>query len=218
MIDFHTHTLFSDGELLPAELMRRAKVTGYRVLGITDHADASNLDWIIPRICRACERAEEDFGVRVIPGIELTHVPPRRIAELVEAARNLGARLVVAHGESIAEPVARGTNLAALEAGVDILAHPGLLTYSEAELAAERGIFLEITTRRGHSLTNGHVVRLARQVGAKLVVSTDAHGPDDLVTKEQAQKVARGAGLEEGEMAELWREVWAFATRLLDSR
>ena len=35
MIDLHTHTLNSDGELLPAELWRRAQVRGYRFLGIT---------------------------------------------------------------------------------------------------------------------------------------------------------------------------------------
>jgi uncharacterized phage-associated protein len=32
MIDLHTHTLFSDGELLPSELVRRAEMTGYEAL------------------------------------------------------------------------------------------------------------------------------------------------------------------------------------------
>ena len=36
----HTYTIFSDGELLPAELARRAKVAGYRAIAITNHADA----------------------------------------------------------------------------------------------------------------------------------------------------------------------------------
>ena len=39
MIDFHTHTFLSDGELVPAEHIRRAEVHGYRVLGLSDHAD-----------------------------------------------------------------------------------------------------------------------------------------------------------------------------------
>lgn len=42
MYDLHTHTIFSDGELLPAELIRRAAVLGYQTIGITDHADRSN--------------------------------------------------------------------------------------------------------------------------------------------------------------------------------
>ncbi|WP_429885909.1 PHP domain-containing protein, partial [Geoalkalibacter halelectricus] len=48
MIDLHTHTLFSDGELIPAELIRRAAVAGYTALAITDHVDLSNLDFILP--------------------------------------------------------------------------------------------------------------------------------------------------------------------------
>jgi histidinol phosphatase-like PHP family hydrolase len=43
MIDLHTHTLFSDGELVPAELARRADRLGYRWLAITDHVDSSTL-------------------------------------------------------------------------------------------------------------------------------------------------------------------------------
>ena len=44
MIDLHTHSILSDGELLPSELARRAQVEGYRIIGISDHADPSNLD------------------------------------------------------------------------------------------------------------------------------------------------------------------------------
>jgi Histidinol phosphatase and related hydrolases of the PHP family len=41
MIDLHTHSIFSDGELIPAELTRRAAVAGYRAMAITDHGDFS---------------------------------------------------------------------------------------------------------------------------------------------------------------------------------
>ena len=37
--DLHTHTVFSDGELIPAELVRRAMVLGHDVIAITDHVD-----------------------------------------------------------------------------------------------------------------------------------------------------------------------------------
>ncbi|HLE81453.1 MAG TPA: PHP domain-containing protein, partial [Dehalococcoidia bacterium] len=33
MYDFHTHTFLSDGVLSPIELIRRAHVKGYRVIG-----------------------------------------------------------------------------------------------------------------------------------------------------------------------------------------
>ncbi|MEO0250245.1 MAG: PHP domain-containing protein, partial [candidate division WOR-3 bacterium] len=46
MIDLHTHTFFSDGELVPSELAHRAFEKGYKVIGITDHADASNMEFL----------------------------------------------------------------------------------------------------------------------------------------------------------------------------
>ena len=195
MIDLHTHTTFSDGVLIPAELARRAAKAGYRAMAMTDHADHSNLDLILSNISRFTAETGAFLEVTVLCGVEITHVPPPLIPQLVERARTAGAQLVVVHGETIVEPVERGTNLAAIEAGCDILAHPGLITPEEAELAAERGVALEITTRKGHSLTNGHVAVLARRFGAKLVINNDAHEPGDLVDQDRRKKVALGAGL-----------------------
>lgn len=197
MIDLHTHTLFSDGELIPAELTRRAAFAGYRALAMTDHVDLSNLDFILPRLLKVANDLGQAWGLTVLAGVELTHIPPAQIAAAAAAARQLGAQIIVCHGETIVEPVAAGTNLAALAADIDILSHPGLLTAEEAALAAQRGIFLEITTRKGHSLTNGHVVKMAQAAGARLVVNNDAHAPGDLVSLEMARKIAFGAGLDE---------------------
>lgn len=197
MIDLHTHTVYSDGELIPAELTRRAAVAGYRAIAITDHGDFSNLDLIIPRLARVADDLGRAWGIAVIPGIELTHVPPQTIADAAKEARKLGARIVVVHGETIVEPVAPGTNAAALEAEIDILAHPGLITPEEVARAAERGIVLEITTRKGHSLTNGHVAKLALAHGAKLTVNSDSHSPGDLTSLPMARRVALGAGMTE---------------------
>lgn len=205
MIDLHTHSLFSDGELIPSELVRRAKVTGYKAIAITDHGDHSNIDFIIPRIVKVSEKLSQAFDIMVIPGIELTHVPPLYIAELAKEARKMGARLVLIHGETIVEPVPPGTNRAALHAEIDILAHPGLITEEEGRLAADRKIFLEISARNGHSLTNGHVVKTARLCGAALVLNTDSHAPGNLTSREKAQQIARGAGMTEAEILAMFR-------------
>jgi len=200
MIDLHSHTFFSDGELVPAEHLRRVEVLGYQAMAITDHADSSNLDFIVPRIVQVALDLNKHSNTMLIPGIELTHVPPGLINELTIRARKLGAKLVVVHGETIVEPVAPGTNLAAIEAGVDVLAHPGFITEAEALKAAAKGIFLELSGRKGHSLTNGHVVKIAAKTGVKLVVDSDAHGPGDFLTAKMAEMVALGAGLDqEGE-------------------
>lgn len=195
MIDLHTHSIFSDGELLPSELVRRALTKGYEAIAITDHVDISNIDFIIPRIIKACDELNRFGGIKAIPGVEITHVPPETISDLTKEARNLGARIVVAHGETLVEPVAPGTNRASIKAGVDILAHPGLITHEDAAMAHERGVYLEITSRKGHCLSNGHVASVAMKLGTGLVVNTDAHGPQDLITDEEAEKILLAAGI-----------------------
>lgn len=203
MIDLHTHTIFSDGELIPSELVRRFEVLDYSAVAITDHADPSNLDFIIPRIVQAAEELNSVQSVKVIPGIELTHLPPRIISRYVEKARSLGAELIVVHGETIVEPVAPGTNMACIESGADILAHPGLISTEEARLAADNQVFLEITSRKGHGYTNGHVARMAMEAGAKLILNSDSHSPADIMTREFATKVVDGSGLAAGSMSTL---------------
>ncbi len=194
MIDLHTHSLLSDGALLPAELVRRAYVIGYKAIGITDHVDFSNIDFVLLRIVKAAKDLTS-LKIKVIPGVELTHLPPKDIPALVKYARANGAGLIVVHGESIAEPVMPGTNRAALESDIDILAHPGLITLKDAQLAASRGICLEITAKKGHSLTNGHVAKIALASKAKLVLNTDAHNPEDLITDKTADAILLGSGL-----------------------
>ncbi|MFZ7113637.1 MAG: histidinol phosphate phosphatase domain-containing protein [Desulfatiglandales bacterium] len=204
MIDLHTHSIFSDGELIPSELVRRLEFMGYSAVAITDHVDSSNFDFIIPRILQVSEDLNIFQTVKVVPGVELTHVPPRQISSLVAKARDLGAKLVLVHGETIAEPVAPDTNLAAIEAGADILAHPGMISEKESKMAAEGGVFLEISARKGgHSFTNGHVARLAVETGASLILNSDAHGPGDFMTREFASRVAEGAGLPSGALKSL---------------
>lgn len=199
MIDLHTHTLFSDGVLLPSELARRAEVIGYRALAITDHVDISNYETVVKSIVRFCSEYKSG-SIKVIPGVEITHVPPDQYPDIVRRCRDLGVKLVLAHGETIVEPVAPGTNRSAIEAGVDIIAHPGLISDDDAALAAKNGVALEISGRGGHSFTNGHVAAMARKHGANAVFSTDAHKPSDLMDRATAERVSLGAGMSEEEI------------------
>lgn len=194
MIDLHTHSIFSDGALVPAELAQRARAKGATALAITDHVDHSNVGIVVPALVKFC-REMAGVDITLIPGMEITHVPPAKIAALAAAGRKLGAAIVVVHGETVVEPVPPGTNRAAIAAAVDILAHPGLLSAEDAALAAQKGVCLEITARKGHSLTNGRVAALAATAGASMVLDTDAHEPGDLIDLGFARVVALGAGL-----------------------
>lgn len=211
MIDLHTHSLLSDGVLLPSELVRRAEVKGYEAIAITDHADFSNMDFVIPRIAKACKALNKHWKIKAIPGVEITHVPPESIKGLVKLARKLGAKIVVGHGETISEPVAPGTNRAFIEARVDILAHPGMITEKDVKLAGSKGIFLEITTRKSHSKPNRRLVKLALKHKAPLILNTDTHTPGDLLDNKARSEFLTRLGLSSKDIAGIVRNSYLLA-------
>ncbi|MDP8298601.1 MAG: histidinol phosphate phosphatase domain-containing protein [Candidatus Tantalella remota] len=204
MIDLHTHSILSDGVLIPTELVRRAQVNGYSAIAITDHADASNIDIILPGLVKVAEMLNKYWDIIIIPGVELTHLPLEAFAEMTEYARARGAKLVVAHGESPVEPVIPGTNAAAIAAGVDILAHPGNISDEDASLAAKKGVYLEITARAGHSEGNKRVLEAAVKAGANLVLNTDSHAPGDLFTPEKRDGILSSLGVREDAKEEIY--------------
>ncbi len=192
--DLHTHTVYSDGELIPAELVRRAMVKGHDLIAITDHVDMTNVEWVVTNMVKAVDLCED--YIKVIPGVEITHVPPKQIDKVAKMARKFGAQWIVVHGETVTEPVIPGTNRASVEnPEIDILAHPGFITLEEAQLAKDNDVILEVTGRAGHNITNGHVVNMARTVGAMMVIDSDTHQPENLMSEEEAMIVALGAGL-----------------------
>jgi len=203
MIDLHTHTLLSDGVLLPSEMVRRAKEKGYKAIALTDHIDKSNIEYVTKGLVKVSKDLNKKKDIKVIPGVEITHVPPEDIKELVKMSKDLGAKLVIIHGETIVEPVICGTNRAAILAGADILTHPGLITEEDVKLAKEKGVYLEISAKHGSSLTNGHIAKLGSEIGAKLVFSTDAHSPEDLASEELRYNILKGSGLEEKDIKEV---------------
>ncbi|MEW6163340.1 MAG: histidinol phosphate phosphatase domain-containing protein [Nitrospirota bacterium] len=215
MIDLHTHSLLSDGELLPSELIRRAKAIDYKAIAITDHVDPSNIDLVIPRIVSAIKKLKGLISIEAIPGAEITHAPPQIIPELVKEARHLGAKIVIVHGETIIEPVAPGTNRAAIEANADILAHPGIMSTEDLLFAKEKGVALEITSRKGHSLSNGYVAKEAVRFGVPLCINTDAHSPSELITREMAIRILLASGIEENRIDSIFENSKALIEKAL---
>ena len=63
MIDLHTHSNISDGELNPAQLIEKAALLGLRALALTDHDTISGLE--------EAKEASKTAKICFIPGIEL---------------------------------------------------------------------------------------------------------------------------------------------------
>jgi predicted metal-dependent phosphoesterase TrpH len=63
-IDLHSHTVHSDGQRTPGELLAEAAEAGVAVLSVTDHDTVSGL--------AECARAALQAGVRLVAGIELS--------------------------------------------------------------------------------------------------------------------------------------------------
>jgi 3',5'-nucleoside bisphosphate phosphatase len=63
-VDLHSHTLFSDGSLTPAELVRLARTNRVRALSVTDHDHVGGIDEAL--------EVGHTVGIEIIPGIELS--------------------------------------------------------------------------------------------------------------------------------------------------
>ena len=207
MYDLHCHSLLSDGVLLPSEIAVRYQFLGYKAIAITDHADYSNIELTIKAILKFTRRWPKNSKIKVLPGIELTHLPLEQFKPLAKYARNKGVKIIVGHGETSVEPVIKGTNAAALAADIDILAHPGLMSDTDIKLAKKRGIFLEITSRSGHCDTNSHIAERALKLGAKLIINNDSHAPEDIIGPEQLRSIALRAGLTSEQIDNIYRDV-----------
>lgn len=207
-VEFHCHSIFSDGSLLPAALVREAEVRGHSALAITDHVDASNLEAVLKALTKFEKETRGQLPLKFFPGAEVSYVRPPFLAQYCRKARQNGARIIIVHGESPVEQVYPGTNHAAVkDAGlVDILAHPGNITEEDVILAAKNGVFLEITARKGHREGNRHVAEMARQFKAKCVVDTDCHNESDMITQEQAYALCKEAGMTDEEALQTVRD------------
>ena len=62
--DLHNHSTASDGELSPAKVIKQAAAKGLRAVALTDHDTLAGLEEALT--------AGEKFGIKVIPGVELT--------------------------------------------------------------------------------------------------------------------------------------------------
>lgn len=111
MIDLHSHTLHSDGDRTPAQLLAEAAAAGIEVLSVTDHDTVSGI--------AECRDAARTSGVRLIPGIELScelhgrevHVLGHFLDERSKALGKLAQAMLAERRERMERMVARAAEV-----------------------------------------------------------------------------------------------------------
>ncbi len=210
--DLQMHSTASDGRNTVEEMALAAKALGRQYVAITDHSRsmtvANGLDNERALAHAAAIRGLNIPGIRVLASIEVDilkdgslDLDPDVLCEL---------ELVVASVHSHMHLPARqmtGRVIRAIESGlVHILAHPTgrLLQRREPyeidmqaviEAAIANNVALEINAHPARLDLNDVHARLARDLGAKIVISTDAHNVDDLALMPYGVQVARRAWL-----------------------
>jgi len=197
LVDLHSHSTVSDGTLTIEAMVAAAEQRGYDAYAVTDHAmgGLNNHRDMAAAVRSEIDRLSRHTCVQLFAGVELSDYPPDRIDRAARDARDAGAQVIVVHGECVSMKVEPGTNSAAVRSlDVDILAHPGLLSEEDAVEARRHDVYIELSARQGHCLANGHVYQVVRLAGARVVVDSDAHDAEGLLSTEKVAAVVCGAG------------------------
>ena len=197
--DLQTHTTGSDGKATLEEMVEAARDLGREYIAITDHSahvgvvqglDADALDEQIAQI-EALNDELEDF--RVLKSIEVDILPDGALALPDAALAKLDAVVASVHTKfDLSQEKQTERIIRALDnPHVNILAHPtgrriGDRPPYDVDLeqvmsaALERGCFLEINASPERLDLNDVYAKMAKEMGLKLVISTDAHRPGGL--------------------------------------
>ena len=212
MTDFHIilSPAEAEGGLNAASALHYAALAGLRFAALVLPGDGSDFSRLAA-LAETVRTYSLYANVEARTGVELRHVPPPLLPSAVREARRAGAELVLVHGETLADQVAEGTNFAAIEAGADIIAHPGLIDAKTAAFAAEKGVALEFTSCPKHALTNAHTAAMALRFGCPLVRGSAARKARDITTRTFWPRVIQGAdvfdnGENNGSLLELLRK------------
>ncbi|MFH0914062.1 MAG: PHP domain-containing protein, partial [Chloroflexota bacterium] len=210
--DLHVHTTWSEGHESIETMAQAAKARGYQYIAITDHSvgrgianglDAERVHQQIEEIKRLNEQIE---GIRILAGIEVDIRADGRLDFPDGVLEKLDIVVASVHS-SLNQSEYQMTRriIGAMEnPNVDIIAHPTcrLLPDREPVAVDMEAIFraavgtntvLEVNAMPTRLDLNDLHARRARELGVKLVISTDAHRAEHLDLMRFGVGIARRA-------------------------
>jgi len=212
--DVHMHSTETDGKDDIATMARAAHDGGLEYIAITDHSQslamANGLDETRALAHAARIRAiDRTYGVRVLAGIECDILADGRLDLADDCLAALDIVIASVHSGFNQERVQMTERLlrAIENPYVDVLGHPTGRRLLQREpyavdidavvtAAITHGVALEINCQPARLDLNDVHARLARERGAKLIISTDAHSRQALVRLRWGIMIARRAWLE----------------------
>lgn len=214
--DLHMHTTWSDGTASVLEMAEACAERGYEYMAITDHSKVMTMvGGLTPERVREqgeeIAKAQEEMGdrIRILRGQEVDILKDGSLDQPDDILEELDVVVIAVHSfmdmdrETMTTRVLRAMD----HPQVDILAHPTgrLLNRRDPfpidmeavlEKAAERGIAVEINAHpRRLDLTDRYAAR-ARELGARIVIDSDAHSTQGLDVMRHGVDQGRRAGLE----------------------
>ena len=218
--DFHTHTLYSDGECLASSIAEAAEASGLAAVAITDHGPELSVGIDpakIPLMLQDIESAREDANIPVLAGMEANVINVNGAIDLCdEVIKKLDILMIGLHTLEGAtqEELAKNYFLAIMNAmrnnRVDVVAHPFWLHNNLApylspedidefvELAAETGAAIEINSK--YRVPDEEFLRACLREGVKLSIGTDAHTTAEVGMVDWQMAVLKRIGAKEDDL------------------
>jgi DNA polymerase (family 10) len=213
--DLHVHTKASDGNATIEEMARAALARGYEYVAISDHTkhlgithgmDARQLVRQIAAIDRLNAKSS---GFRILKSAEVDILPDGKLAMDHAILGDLDFVIAAVHTKFTLDAQAQTERIirAMDDPRVNIIAHPTGRLIGEREAyaidmaqlmkaALERGCHLEVNGQPARLDLNESHCRLAKELGLKLALGTDAHAADSLGYMRYAVDQARRGWLE----------------------
>ncbi len=197
--DLHCHTRASDGSASLREMAEAARALGYEYLAISDHsqglgvAHGLDADALAAQIDEIDALNEQLKGIRILKSCEVEILEDGRL----DLGRDILARLdfticgmhsgLSASRETLTRRVLRAMD----DPHFNILAHPSgrlinkrppsaLDLEAVMKAARERGCFLELNAQPSRLDLDDIHCKMAREMGLKVPINTDAHSPQQL--------------------------------------
>jgi len=208
--DLHMHTRESDGRGTLEEMVTAAQGLGYRYIAITDHskalAMANGLDEkrAVDFAAQVREFNKEERGIRLFSGLECDILRDGRMDLSEDALAELDYVIASVHSYMNLDSAEMTDRLLHVfeSPSVKAFGHPTgrVLLHREAYVydfdriateAARRGVWMEINASPERLDLHATLVRRAKSLGVKFVISTDAHHPKHLTNMRYGVTMAR---------------------------